>query len=293
MGYQLWTSPVTGYRRRGTRLTDFNASLGGAVTVHALFEPLQCCPSAAPAEAMLAELSVRDFDVAGIKDNREGPVLGFVRRESLRSGSVVDHLERIKEDFVIEQSLPIEALLERLRQNSFFFVLVDGQLGGILTRADLNKPLARVYLFGLLSLLEIHMSFWVAQKYRDNAWMKILSEGRINRAKESQAEREKRGQVLALVDCLQFADRRDLVVSCNELRERLELGSKTKATAWLGEAESLRNTLAHSQYDLVIGSSWADLIDLVQTIKRTISISDAAVEQRATEMAQGFIGALW
>jgi hypothetical protein len=137
------------------------------------------------------------------------------------------------------------------------------------------------------------LSFWVAQEYQDDAWKGTLTPGRIEAATKVQVERQRRGQELPLLDCLQFSDKRDLIIAHDELLTRLRMGSKTKARKRLSEAENLRNTLAHSQYDLVEGSSWTNLIDLVQWVTGLISTSDAAVEARASEMARGYIGALW
>lgn len=41
---------------------------------------------------------------------------------------------------------------------------------GIVTFADLNKPPVRVYLFGLVSLLEVHLRFWIRTAYSDGSW---------------------------------------------------------------------------------------------------------------------------
>ena len=293
MGYQLWTSPVTGYRRRGTRLSDFRAGLGQKITAVDLFERLQSCPLHAPAAEMKEELARRDFDVAGVRADAGDQVLGFVQREKLASGQVSDHVEMIGVDGVIAETAALDDLLGLLRKRRFVFVRIGGQIKGILTVADLNKPLVRVYFFGLISLLEIHLSYWTARIFPDDSWKEHMSGERLTLAERTQAMRHERGQNLALIDCLQFSDKRHLVVRDDQLRENLGLGSKTKAKQWLSEAEDLRNTLAHSQYDLVAGSSWADAIGLIQWIMDVISASDRLVEEHATEMARGFIGALW
>ena len=71
MGYQLWTSPITGYRRRGTRLAELHAVLGSQITARVIFEPLQSCPANAPAWEMFRALGQRDFDVAGVSGKRD------------------------------------------------------------------------------------------------------------------------------------------------------------------------------------------------------------------------------
>jgi hypothetical protein len=293
MGYQLWTSPVTGYRRRGTRLSDFQAELGAKITGHAIFEPLLSCPSDAPASDMRGELKRRDFDVAGVRRSITDPVIGFVRRENLHSGLVMDHIEAISKDAIVDESIGIDPLLTLLRARAFVFVTVNNVLVGIITLADFNKPLVRTYFFGLLSLLEIHLSFWVAQQYRDDTWKDMLTPARLQQATDVQAERERRRQKLALVDCLQFSDKGELVIAHDHLRKSLGFGSKAKAKRYLSRAEKLRNTLAHSQYYLAQEGAWTELIDLVQWVEAVIATSDASVERHASDMAQGYFEALW
>ena len=293
MGYQLWTSPVTGYRRRGTRLVDFNAALGQKILVSSIFEPLKSCPADAPAGEMKRILQARDFDIAGVKAAEDSEVIGFIRTEQLASGVVRDHLLPISTDSVIDATTTIHVLLERLKERPFVFVRVDGRLDGILTLADLNKPVVRVFFFGLISLLEIHLGFWLQTKYSDETWQTMLSPQRVELARSTQADRERRGQKLKLLDCLQFSDKHELVIKSEDLREDLALGSKNKARQYLSSAEKLRNILAHSQYDLVVGSTWAILIDLIQRIEATISVSDDLVEARAIKMVQGDLGSLW
>src|SRR5690606_17274967 len=115
---------------------------------------------------------------------------------------------------------------------------------GIVTYADLNKPVIRMYFFGLVSLLEIHFSFWIAQHYGGDSWQDSLAKKRLDAAKEVQDKRRARGQEIELRDCLQFADKRDLVLEKDELREQFEFGSKKAGERFLKKAEELRNALA-------------------------------------------------
>jgi hypothetical protein len=293
MGYELWTSPTTGYRRRGTRLADLNAAFGKSVCASAIVEPLKSCPADAPAEEMGQILHKRDFDIAGVRTSECAPVTGFVRRIDLTHGLIKDHLRILDAEKVIDESITIQPLLDVLEDRSFVFVRINDEINGIITPADLNKPSVRVYLFGLISLLEIHLSFWVRQRYLDDDWKAVLGPKRITAAANAQAQRFERHQKLDLIQCLQFSDKQKLVVSHDELRQALNLGSKKRANSFLRSAENLRNTLAHSQYDLVGGGSWTELIQLIKRVETTISRSDELVEARANEMADEGIGALW
>ena len=87
MGNELWASPITGYRRRGTRLRELRKIIGSRIIARVLYEPLQSCPADAPAWEMLKILKKRDFDVAGVKIAQAQPVIGFVLRDQLKSAS--------------------------------------------------------------------------------------------------------------------------------------------------------------------------------------------------------------
>src|SRR5579859_4840373 len=92
MGYELWTSSVTGYRRRGTRLSEIRSLVSAAIQARAILEPLQCCPVDAPAKEMQDILEQRGFDVAGVQERRNGSVIGYVDKEQLNGARISDHI---------------------------------------------------------------------------------------------------------------------------------------------------------------------------------------------------------
>lgn len=293
MADQLWTSPITGYRRRGTRLSELRSLLGSGITAHAILEPLQSCPADASAEDMSRILSRRDFDVAGVQFQPQGSVVGFVARQSLKKGVVKDHIQPLTADQLISEATPLPSVLAFLKVRQYAFVLIGSDVRGIVTRADLNKPPVRVYLFGLISLLEMHLGFWIRATYNDDSWQRELKANRLDAAKSICADREKRKQKVSLLDCLQFCDKRDLVVKLDDLRTQLNLGSKTQARDYLTRAEKLRDLLAHSQRDLARGSSWEKTIDLVEWIEAVVNTSDRCVEEEASKSAERGESGLW
>ena len=66
-----------------------------------------------------------------------------------------------------------------------------------------------------------------------------------------------------------------------DLRNKLSLASKGKADELLREAEKLRDKLAHSQQDLVEGTSWQELIGLIDQMEALVHRSDDTIEQEA------------
>lgn len=255
--------------------------LAARIGARAILEPLQCCPENAPATEMRGLLGARGFDAAGVMKVADGPVIGFVVAKELSKGFVRDHNNPINAEHLISDATPIADLLRVLRSKERAFVLVGPDVKGIVTLADLNKPPIRVYLFGLVSLLDMHLQFWVRHAYADGSWKEHLSEKRLEHANEIQVERQKRNEQIDLLDCLQFCDLRDLVLRNEGLRNRLNFKSKKAGEKFLKEAEKLRDKLAHSQQDIVEGISWQELIDLIDEMEALVHRSDDAVEHEA------------
>ncbi|MFU8858729.1 MAG: CBS domain-containing protein, partial [Deferrisomatales bacterium] len=241
MGYQLWKSAATGYRRRGTRVGDLRALFEDRIAVDTIYEPIESCLGTDSAETVREHLRERDFDVAGVQDRREAPVIGYVRREELGPGRVEHFLHRLTPQDLISEATPLADLLAVLRERDHVFVLRRSDVSGIVTRADLNKPPVRIFLFGLISLFEMHVGYWCQQFYASDAWQEKLSKGRLAHAWKLRQLRAERNQDTGLFDCLQFLDKCELLLRHPDLCRRLQLASKSKSRSVFTAAESLRN----------------------------------------------------
>jgi hypothetical protein len=272
----LWTSPQ-GYRRKGTSLKDLRKLFEEKITAQAVFEPIQSCLEQADVAEVLKILDERDFDHAGVATEPGGLVTRFVSRNSMQTGKVKDCAQDILPDFTISDMTPLVKLLPIFKERDYVFVSAEAGVIGIITAADLSKPAVRIYLFGLISLLEMHLGYWIRVKYPDQTWREQLNEGRISAAEKVLNERRRKDQEIDLLDCLQFCDKRDLVLCHQDLRTALELDKNANARRFLVLLERLRNQLAHSQEDLVGNSSWKDLIPVIEWAEAVIFVSDKLV----------------
>ncbi len=281
MGFELWTSPVTGYRRRGTRANEFRALFEKGLTVSAIYEPLRCCKPSDLGTHVREELERLEFDVVGVRDPDSGSVIGWVPRDLLKEDECSNSMESVPPGHLVSDSTPLMDLLEVLASREWAFVVAGHGITGIVTRADLLKPPVRALLFGLLSLLEIHLTYWVGKRFPDDSWTEKLSDARLELAKGLQAQRVDRNEEITLLDCLQLCDKRDLVVDDDELRERLGLGSKREAERFLSRAQKLRDRVAHAQEDIVGDGGWQRLADTIQFLEQFLMASDREVEVEA------------
>jgi hypothetical protein len=192
-------------------------------------------------------LSRKDFDVAGVR--RDGSIAGYVAREDLEGGCLGDALREVI------------AVLDLHPQA---FVSVLGRVGGIVTRSDMLKPPVRMWLFGMISVLEMSMTRLILNECRDEAWRERLSEGRLRKAEELLEERRRRNQALSLLDCLQFSDKGQIVMKMPELRSRTRFESRKAGEQVIKRLESLRNDLAHNQD--ILAANWDTIVQLSSNV---------------------------
>jgi hypothetical protein len=96
------------------------------------------------------------------------------------------------------------------------------------------------------------------QRYPDDSWQEFISEQRLEVAKKLQEERNRRGQQVELIDCLQFGDKGWIITYDEQLREALGHKSRRETRNAIKEFETLRNNLAHTQE--IIPSGWQRIV---------------------------------
>jgi hypothetical protein len=213
-------------------------------------------------------LSLSGFDVLGVRE--QGLVTGYVRASDLDRGILADHLLEFSEEVLVAGNTSLSLVFDKLNDSLFLFVSAFGEVGGIVTRADMQKAPVRMWLFGLISLLEMQMLRIVRQIYPGDTWLDQLSDGRIAKAKEIFDDRRGRNEEIDLAECLQFADKRDLLLQPHII-SAFGFDSKAGMRATFVRLEQVRNELAHSQ-DFIAGD-WPSMSDLV---KQGVELLDTA-----------------
>ena len=242
-------------------LRDLRAVFDREVTVRHLAEPFISYDGPRSAAEVRAFMAARDFDVVGVR--RDGAVVGFVQQCDLDRGTLDNHLLRFEDNLLLLESAPLVKALDILSTSPHAFVLVFGQVAGIVTKGDLQKAPIRMWLFGLLSLLEMQLLRLIRSVYPGDSWTHLVSEARLNKAQQLLEDRQHRNEAIDLADCLQFADKRCIVAKTDSLRAVLGFTSRNGADRALKDLEQLRDELAHAQ-DIITGR-WPDLARLART----------------------------
>ncbi|MCO6456434.1 MAG: hypothetical protein J5I93_14130 [Pirellulaceae bacterium] len=138
----------------------------------------------------------------------------------------------------------------------------------------------RMFLFGLLTLFETRLLELVQHVYDDQSLGRVLKPARLAAARRLLAERGKRGEQLRLVDCLQVADKRDLLLAEEGFAERFGYDSKKSAHRFFTQVEMLRDRLVHAQ-DLVAASSWEEVAETARQLAEFLRVDERQGEQTA------------
>jgi predicted transcriptional regulator len=167
MKYQLRMSQTNGVRRNGTTFSELKSIFTDNITTRLIFEPIYCCKIDDNVLDVKNKLNEMDFDTAGVH-NENGEFVGYVLRNKLTDIPIKNSLLPVDLSNIISDSTPLVELFTIFTKNEFCFIVQSNKVTGIVTRADINKPIVRIYLFGIISLLELHLNFWIRKIYKND-----------------------------------------------------------------------------------------------------------------------------
>jgi hypothetical protein len=238
-------------------------------------EPLVSFDAPTAAAEALGVMAAQDFDVVGVR--RGGLVVGYAERGTLAEGTCAEQLQPLDDAAVISDDAPLADVVLGLGRSPRLFVRILGAVNGIVTPSDLQKPPVRMWLFGMITLVEMRMGRLVEQMCEGDSWRQFLSEGRLRKASDLLEERRRRSQNLRLIDCLQFSDKAQIIARNETIRGLTRFTSRRQVEEGCKAMENLRNNLAHSQD--IIAADWPTIVmlsaDLDGVIFGTQQVQDA------------------
>jgi hypothetical protein len=227
-------------------------------------EPLASFDAETAADVVAQFMDARGFDVVGIR--RDGMVAGFVERERLAGGACGSAMREFGEG--LHDSAPLLNVVRELAAGPRVFVSVFGQVAGIITRDDMQKPAVRMWLFGMVTMVELRYTRLIREMCPDESWRQHLSEGRLKKAEAFMAERRRRNRPASLLDCLQLSDKGRIVARDERIRSRTIFSSRRQAEEGISLLEGLRNNLAHAQD--IVSSDWDAVVQLAGHMHRLL-----------------------
>ena len=154
-------------------------------------------------------------------------------------------------------------------------VYSDGRNGDavarVISRDDVNKPLVRMWLFGIVTMIEMGLVRMIEEAFPEQSWQPVVSAGRLEKAKKIQAERQRRNQYCDLIDCLQLSDKGQILLQSEPAMKDLGFETKRIAKRAVKELESLRNHLAHAQD--IVSHDWAQIARMSKRLQEGVLAS--------------------
>jgi len=141
-----------------------------------------------------------------------------------------------------------------------------GNVSAYITRKDFQKPPARMWLFGLVTIIEMFVTRTVREKYPNDSWRSIMPERLVDKAVSLQAERRRREEIADLVDCLQLEDKLQILLNYPQTMAEAGLGSPREGREMIKEIESLRNKLAHSMD--IASTNWKGIVLIARKLEK-------------------------
>ena len=215
-------------------------------------------------------LIVDKLRVAGLR--KSGFVYGYVILDE-NDGKKRCLKRRFMDAQLVDIVTPLLSVIATLTHHQYCFVTSMGQVAGVISKNDIQKPIVRMWLFGLITLTEKFITEQIKHLWPEEQWVKFTSEARLSKARELRDERERRGQYCDLLDCFQLTDKSLIYLSKPESIEEFGFASKREAKNAIKEMESLRNNLAHGQD--IVSYDWPQIIRLATRANEAIARATA------------------
>lgn len=211
-------------------------------------------------------LERRRTNVAGVR--HEGQLTGFVFADELTEGCICDAMHSIEPTALIGDDTSLARVIIKLTEQELLFVSSINSVIAVITRSDLEKPPVRMWLFGVITLLELAMGRAIDMRFPDRSWTKLISAGRLAKAQHLRDMRTRSGHNVDLLSCLQLSDLSHIFMKDPELRRLTRQTSRSQGEKTIKQLNQLRDHLAHAQP--IVQHNWSTIADLYNVLDRTL-----------------------
>lgn len=235
-------------------------------SVHDIARPLLSFDDQTSCQIVLEALENRGFDVAIV--TQSGEYAGYVRRDELKDGICQKAMRVLSAGQMIEANAPISEAVNVLTLYDIGFVTLFDEIGAVISREDMNKPAAKMWLFGIITMMEAEITDLIGKSFDEEEWIAFITPARAEKARMLLLERKRLKQSATLLDCLQFSDKGQIVFEIEGFLQSVGYATKSAAKRSLRDLESLRNNLAHSQN--ITDHDWAPIARLTKTFEEAL-----------------------
>lgn len=249
-----------------SRRQDVDRIFRRSITAREIAEPLISFEIDQPGGRVRQFMEARNYDVVGVRN--EGVINGYVLRGDLGEGQLGEYILHFKEDELINESDSLLETLAALRVRKWVFIRFLENPSGIVTRGDLQKTPVRMWLFGLTSLLEMHLLRRIRANYPGNEWTAYLTRNRLEKTEQTFGDRQRRDDAIDLAECLQLSDKATIFRKSRGLFSTLGFTTPRALRSFMARVEDLRNRVAHSSD--IPADMWPQVAAVVDGIEQCL-----------------------
>ncbi|MDH5209142.1 MAG: HD domain-containing protein [Burkholderiaceae bacterium] len=152
-----------------------------------------------------------------------------------------------------------------LTRHDVCYVTVQGKVTGHIGRDEMQGPVVRMWLFGMITSVELIVTEGIRSAGSALDWAALLAPARLEKALALQRARAGLGRPVPLLDCLQLSDKIRIVLAADDHPRPLFRGSsKAESQRFARDLEDLRNSLAHAQD--IVTHDWSQIARLARRL---------------------------
>jgi hypothetical protein len=210
--------------------------------------------------------------ISGVRTH--GVVSGYVDAQAVGEGPCGRFRRDIVPGQIVASDAALGDVIEVLTHYDWCFVTAFGAIAGVVSRRDAQKPAVRMWLFGIITVLELELTDRVGRRWPEDGWASLVAPARLGKARELFDERRRRKEPCGLLDCLQLADKLEILLHDDAALAALGIPTVSAARRIGQQVERLRNSLAHSQR---LGEQdWPQVVRLARRIAGFAAIDEDA-----------------
>lgn len=215
-----------------------------------------------------------NYDVIGFHER--GEVIGFLKKEDKHDPfDLKRSMHRFEISDLITKNTDLLECLELLLVRKHLFVIHKSGVEAIITLADIQKPAVRMLFFGVVTVFESRLSDLINFAHPENAWLELLNEKRMEKARGMYEKLRSSNQEMNLITCTQLSDKMGILLQDPKLLSTYVGTSKTQANKLFNRTGRLRDDLAHAQ-SLSVWFLEKEVIGLIeQLLTITAKINEA------------------
>lgn len=213
--------------------------------------------------------------VAGVRI--EGQMQGYVVRADLGDGSLDKAMRPFEPSVLVTGDTSLSRVITTLNDQEQIFVTSFNTVVAVITRSDAEKPAVRMWLFGVITLLEMTLSRAIAMRFPDGSWTELLSPGRLVKATQLCEERKRIGLDADLLSFLQLSDIGGIFMKDPQLRALTKHTSRSQGENAFKKLAQLRDHLAHAQP--IVQHNWLTIAGLSEVLDRTLEYLDRTMQE--------------